>query len=204
VHTGVMQKHHDDAGKACMNVHSRQSAIRRPPVAKCLNPLPQNARSHRHVTQLHKQAAHGSILSQVVHPMRQPPLCISTLSKLLNLPHGLYVQFPSTAAANPFPVPPAGAAAAVAALACPACTGTVLGLALGSGCASGSVTVSTPLSRLALMLGSRRLAGRPTEREKETALLHASACGAGGGEQRQRTVCRYWLWARCLEAANLA
>jgi hypothetical protein len=102
--------------------------------------------------------------------------------------------------------PPAGvAASAAAALAgpqCKACTGTVLGSAFGPGCAFGSVTVSTPLSRLALTSDSHTLTGRPKEREKEIALLHATSCGRGSGRGQSRgkelcvsVGCRFYLAA---------
>jgi hypothetical protein len=53
----------------------------------------------------------------------------------------------------------------------PACTFTVLGCGLGAESCLGNVTVSTPLSRLALMSSSLTLSGSAKVREKETLLF---------------------------------
>jgi hypothetical protein len=60
-----------------------------------------------------------------------------------------------------------------------------LGWCLGAGCAFGSVTVSTPLSRLALMSSSMMLSGSAKERQKETEALRWAACWHGVGREAE-------------------
>jgi hypothetical protein len=132
--------------------------------------------------------------NRAVHMLPQRHLSLSLSTTLsccayaegqyhLQRPQPLYLHWPcvspdpccsapaDTLAPSSDPAAAAAAAVAVVLLCGPACTSTVLGCGLGAGSSLGSVTVRTPLSRLALMSSSLTLSGSAKVREKEMLLF---------------------------------